>query len=282
LRVHLLIAISAAAWVGSFGLLAAQDELKDEIDLGITALGKENYQDAVIHCENALRENQNKRLAVGAHFCLAKAFAGEYIPGMESDENKRLGEAAVSEYQKVLEIESELPLQTRTVYLGRFYESKSLEGIADLYLQMKQFDNAKSFLRRAIDVDPAGAENYFSMAVVDWSIANAARTKVRAELKLIDQQPLIDRPDCWGLRSSNEETIKDGMSMVAKALDLRHEYDDAMAYMNLLYRERADIQCSDRGSFASDLKAADHWADLSISIKKARSNEKVIDGWTDP
>ena len=33
--------------------------------------------------------------------------------------------------------------------------------------------------------------------------------------------------------------------MLEKALELRPDYDDAMAYMNLMYRERADLQCDD-------------------------------------
>jgi hypothetical protein len=63
------------------------------------------------------------------------------------------------------------------------------------------------------------------------------------------------------------------MEMLAKALELRPDYDDAMAYMNLLYRERAEIQCGDPPSRAADLKAADHWVDLTMSTKKAKQKE---------
>ena len=45
--------------------------------------------------------------------------------------------------------------------------------------------------------------------------------------------------------------------MVRKAIELKPDYDDAMAYMNLMYRERADIQCGDPKANASDLKSAD-------------------------
>jgi len=57
-------------------------------------------------------------------------------------------------------------------------------------------------------------------------------------------EPLpIDAPGCRALRDSNEAQIKEGMEVLSKALELRHDYDDAMAHMNLLYRERAEIQC---------------------------------------
>ena len=35
--------------------------------------------------------------------------------------------------------------------------------------------------------------------------------------------------------------------MLQKALQLRPDYDDAMAYLNLIYRERGDLQCDDAG-----------------------------------
>ena len=35
--------------------------------------------------------------------------------------------------------------------------------------------------------------------------------------------------------------IEDGIAELEKALQLRPDYDDAMAYLNLLYRERARL-----------------------------------------
>ena len=41
--------------------------------------------------------------------------------------------------------------------------------------------------------------------------------------------------------------------------------------MNLMYRERADIQCGDAKSYAADLKIADDWVDLTLAAKKRKS-----------
>ena len=64
------------------------------------------------------------------------------------------------------------------------------------------------------------------------------------------------------------------MEMLKKALELKNDYDDAMAYMNLMYRERADIQCGDTKADAADLKAADQWVDLTIGIKARKFEEE--------
>jgi hypothetical protein len=52
---------------------------------------------------------------------------------------------------------------------------------------------------------------------------------------------------------------------------LRPDYDDAMAYMNLMYRERADLECDDAGARTADLKSADDWVDKTMATKKAKA-----------
>ena len=46
-----------------------------------------------------------------------------------------------------------------------------------------------------------------------------------------------------------------------------------MAYMNLMYRERADIQCGDAKAYAADLKTADDWVDLTLGTKKRKAEK---------
>jgi hypothetical protein len=94
--------------------------------------------------------------------------------------------------------------------------------------------------------------------------------ELRAKLDLKQLEPLIRSAECWQLRDANRELVDDGIAMLKKAIELRRDYDDAMAYMNLMYRERADIQCDDAKGYAADLKTADDWVDLTIATKKRR------------
>jgi hypothetical protein len=59
-----------------------------------------------------------------------------------------------------------------------------------------------------------------------------------------------------------------------KALDLRPDYDDAMAYTNLLYRERADLECGDMAARAEDDKTADDWVNKTMATKKAKAEKQ--------
>ena len=47
-----------------------------------------------------------------------------------------------------------------------------------------------------------------------------------------------------------------------------------MAYLNLMYRERADIQCADPAARSEDLKTADEWVDKTMAIKKQKAEKQ--------
>ena len=69
--------------------------------------------------------------------------------------------------------------------------------------------------------------------------------------------------------------------MLDKAMNLRKDYDDAMAYLNLMYRERADIQCGDPDARAADLKLADDMVEKAMNVKRMKAekaNEKSAGG----
>jgi tetratricopeptide (TPR) repeat protein len=192
-----------------------------------------------------------------AHLFLANAYAAQYIPGVDSAANVHLGEAGVSEYQAVLQTDPQ--------------SLDAIKGIAGLNLQMKKFEDAKSFYRKAIEMNAKDPEDYYFIGVIDWTKAYTERMAQRAKLNLKPDKPFIHSGECWVVRSDNEKVVEEAIENLSKAIELRHDYDDAMAYMNLMYRERADIQCGDPVSYKSDLEAADHWVDLTVSTKKAKA-----------
>ena len=67
--------------------------------------------------------------------------------------------------------------------------------------------------------------------------------------------------------------VEDGIQKLQKSLELRPDYDDAMAYLNLMYRERADLECDNPDARKADLKTADDWVDKTMATKKAKGRE---------
>ena len=79
---------------------------------------------------------------------------------------------------------------------------------------------------------------------------------------------------CEELKEKNGPLIQEGIDNLQKAIQLRPAYDDAMAYLNLMYRERADVECDDLAARQEDLKAADHWVDQTLLTKKAKAEKQ--------
>jgi translation initiation factor 2B subunit (eIF-2B alpha/beta/delta family) len=64
--------------------------------------------------------------------------------------------------------------------------------------------------------------------------------------------------------------VDEGIADLQKAIQLRPDYDDAMAYLNLLYRRKADmVESADER--ASLLKQADDLVDKVKEIKQKRA-----------
>jgi tetratricopeptide (TPR) repeat protein len=197
---------------------------------------------------------------VQAHLYLAAALAQQFIPGAETPDNTRYGEQAIAEYSIV----------ARQATQGSTEQLNALHGIAGLYVQMKKFGDAKDYYRKLIDIDAKDAESYYGIAVIDWTESYTARMKAYARLGIKPEKQHWDVGTCQQFADEHLPEVEDGMQMLVKALEVRPDYEDAMAYMNLLYRERADLQCYDAAARKADLAKADQWVDATLAAKKAK------------
>jgi tetratricopeptide (TPR) repeat protein len=71
--------------------------------------------------------------------------------------------------------------------------------------------------------------------------------------------------------------IEEGIADLQKAISLRPDYDDAMAYLNLLYRRKADMVESKEEREAL-LKQADDLVDKVKEIKQKRAEQPQTPG----
>jgi tetratricopeptide (TPR) repeat protein len=202
-----------------------------------------------------------------AHLYLATAYAQQYIPGIETPDNTRMAEQAIDQYQHVLEGN---PVSSAKI--------SSTKGIAYLYLQMKKFDDSRKYYRMAADLDPDDPENFYSMGMIDWTLTSVPRQEMRSRLGMNpdDSLPDKDKSACAEMREKNAANVQEGIDNLKKTLKLRPDYDDAMAYMSLMYRERADIQCDDPAAHEADLKTADEWVDKTMAFKEANAAKSKL------
>jgi tetratricopeptide (TPR) repeat protein len=146
----------------------------------------------------------------------------------------------------------------------------SIAGIASLYFQMKRWDDAKEFYKKQIQLDPENPEAYYSVGVIDWTMTYQPRMVLKARLNLQPTDPIRDAKERQALAEQNTPLVEEGMEMLNRAMQLRPDYDDAMAYLNLLYREKADLVETPQER-EELLKVADEWTDKALQIKKDKA-----------
>jgi tetratricopeptide (TPR) repeat protein len=247
--VMMVLAMLALAATGCDKLRA-----RDQLNKGVQAYKNARFEEAINHFQQAVTLDPS---LINARLYLATAYAQQYIPGADTEDNNRMGQEAIDQYKTVLEKDSK--------------NINSVKGIAYLYLQMKKFEDAKQYYRRANELDPNDPEPYYSVAVIDWTQSYQPRMEERAKLGLKPEEPLKDKKVCEALKEKNSAVIQDGIDDLTKALELRPDYDDAMAYLNLLYREKGDLECGDMAARAADLKKADEWVDKTMATKQAKA-----------
>ena len=263
IRVLTLVA-AALALVSSVG--CSKLRARDQLNKGVTAYKNAKYEEAIDHFQQSVALDPS---LINAKMYLATAFAQQYIPGVEDKDNMKMADQAIEQYKKVLDMPA----------AARDQKVNSAKGIAYLYLNMKKFDDAKKYYRMASDMDPNDPEPYYSVGVIDWTACYQPRMEERAKLGLKPDENLNPKNKdqkkvCAELKVKNGPAITEGIDSLNKAIQLRPDYDDAMAYLNLMYREKADVECDDLALRQEDLKTADHWVDQTLITKKAKAEKQ--------
>jgi len=250
------LAVALAGLAGCTKLKA-----RDQLNKGVQSYKNAKYEDAIAHFQKAVA--LDPRL-LNARLYLATAYAQQYVPGADTSDNNQMGQQAIDEYKHVLEMDP--------------HNINSVKGIASLYFNMKKFEQAKEYHEKAKQLDPNDPEEYYSIAVIDWTQTYAPRQEERAKLGLKPEEPLKDKKVCESLRERNLPKVDEGIQNLTRALQLRPDYDDAMAYLNLLYREKADVECGNPDTRAADLKLADDWVDKTMATKKQKAEKLAQKG----
>jgi tetratricopeptide (TPR) repeat protein len=232
---------------------------RDHLNKGVQAYKNSKFEQAIDHFQQAVALDPT---LINARLYLATAYAQQYIPGADTPENNHYAEQAIDQYKQVLQVDPK--------------NINSIKGIAYLYLQMKKFLLAKEYYQKASEADPNDPEPYYSVAVIDWTQTYVPRQEERAKLGMKPDEalPVKDKKVCAQMKEKNSANVQEGIDNLTKALQLRPDYDDAMAYLNLMYRERADVQCDDAAARSADLKTADEWVDKTMATKKAKAEKQ--------
>jgi tetratricopeptide (TPR) repeat protein len=256
------LAAAALALLSSVGCNKLR--ARDQLNKGVESYKNNHYEQAIDHFQKAVDLDP---ALINARMYLATAYVSQYIPGVDSPDNLRTADEAIKEYQTVIDANP-----------SRDQKVNAAKGIAYLYLNEKKWDDAKKYYRMASDLDPNDPEPYYSVGVIDWTACYQPRMEKRAALGMKPEENLNPKNKdqakaCSELKVQNAASIQEGIDSLNKAIQIRPDYDDAMAYLNLMYREKGDVECDDLAARAEDLKTADHWVDETLRVKKAKAEK---------
>ncbi len=243
---------------------------RDLLNKGVTAFKAGKSDDAI---EDFKRATELDPTLTTAHLYLATAYASLYIPGAPSPENKARGEQAIQVFKDILETDPN--------------NLNAIDGIGSLVFQMagtppvdtKGFEESKTYHLKHIQIKPDDPEPYYWVGVIDWTLAfrgNAEmrldynKNNIKKQVKEADPLPAAVRTD---YQAKYGPLVDEGIADLQKAISLRPDYDDAMAYLGLLYRRKADmVESADER--ASLQKQADDLLDKIKEIKQKRLDQQ--------
>ena len=76
------------------------------------------------------------------------------------------------------------------------------------------------------------------------------------------------------LKVKNGPLVEEGLKYLNDAVQNRPNYDDAMAYLNLIYRRKADVDFGNAAAVKADVAAAEEWRTKAMGTRKANEEKK--------
>jgi Tfp pilus assembly protein PilF len=251
------------------------DKLKsrDELNKGVAAFKNAKYPEAIEHFKTAIDldpSNTNGRLF------LATAYMMQYIPGADSPENIQNATAANDQFLKVLEQD---PKNTTAVTSLASLHYSEAQGTQSLDAKFKKLDEAKQWYEKLAQLDDKNKEAFYSLGVITWAkwYPQLATARAKLGMKPEDPGPIKDKKVKEELKAQYGPMVESGMQNLQKALDIDPQYDDAMAYMNLLIRERADLTDSPE-EYKKQIDTADNWVQKALETKKIKAERAMKKG----
>ena len=239
---------------------------RDQLVKGVQAFKAGHYEEAVNHFQNSINLDPNYE---SARLYLATAYSYQVVPNLDTPENLATAKKAMDGFNEVLAKNPN--------------DLDALKQIASIQRNIKQFDAAKATEQKIISLDANDAEANYTIGVIDWTQAYKNAVQILGEQGLQDDgngNVKMNKATCAKIKAANQPLVDEAMQYLQHAVQLRNNYDDAMQYLNLNYRRKADLECPNDAARKADLAQADQWVQKAIGARKANeaAKEKAAQG----
>jgi len=232
----------------------------DQLNKGVSAFKNAKYEDAENFFQNALNIDPSYD---NARLYLATTYASQIVPNLDTPENKAISQKALDLFQQVLQKDPN--------------NLTALKQIASIERNTGHPEEAKEYEKKVIAIAPNESEAYYTIGVVDWVAAYKNANDILHAENLNDKSDgnvKLSKPGCAKLVAMNTPLVAEGNQYLQKAIDLNPTYEEAMTYMSLMARRKADLECGNAPAIKADLDQADSWAKQSMGARAANEKKK--------
>lgn len=233
---------------------------RDQLTKGVDAFKNAQYEEAVNHFQNAIALDPTSEVA---RLYLATAYSYQVVPNLETPENLAIAQKALDGFNAVLAKDPN--------------DLTALKQVASINRNIKRYDVAKEYEKKVIALAPNDAEAYYTVGVVDWIEAYKNAVTILAADGLTDAgdgNPKKTKAACAKLQAANTDLVNDGLQYLNKAVEINPTYDQAMSYLNLTYRRKADLECGDDAARKADVAQAEAWDQKAMGARKINEQKK--------
>ena len=233
---------------------------RDQLNKGVDAYKSARFEEAIGHFQKATQLDPSLPMAKSY---LATALAQNVVPGLDTQENLKTAQQAIDIFKEVLEKEPK--------------DVNSLKQVAGIYFSIKKLDDAKAWQKKVLAVDPKDPEAAYTVGVVDWTQAHMNTLKELVPAGITDDgEGNLKAPKkvMETIQQENGPLVTEGLQYLNQAMANRANYDDAMSYLNLMYRRKADVDFGNAEAVKADVAAAKEWSAKAMGTRKENEAKK--------
>jgi len=270
IKSHARIIVTAVVTLSLLVFANGCEKLKarDALNKGVAAYKATKYEEASRKFKEAIEADPTFDVA---RLYLATSYMSQWIPGADSPENKAMAKNAEDEFMEVLKRDPKSKLATESIASMRYNQANAFPALED---KLRVMDDAKVWYQKLVELDPQTSKAYYSLGVIAWSkwYPKYKAAREAAKMKQEDPGPIKDKKIREELKAGYAGLVEEGIGHLTKAVEIDKIYDDAMAYLNLLIRERADL-AENADDYKKDIATADKWVADALEAKKIKAIE---------
>ena len=233
---------------------------RDQLNKGVEAYKGAHYEEAIGHFQKATQLDPSLPMAKSY---LATALAQNVVPGLDTPDNLKTAQQAIDIFQDVL--------------ANNPHDINSMKQIAGIDFSIKKLNEAKEWQKKVLIEDSKDPEAAYTVGVIDWMQAHQNTLNALQATGINDDgegNAKAPKNVMEPLKAKNGPLVEEALQYLNQAVEIRPNYDDAMAYLNLIYRRKADVDFGNEAARKDDVAKAEEWRTKAMGVRKQNEEKK--------